>query len=380
MKSFEIFINKNFYYIFVSFKKSKELLKMASVIQQIIVVYQLLYIVILFITGLFLLVRMHKTKLYNLAGLVAFFLLFPMQLLGQFLFPFMIYAIITGTGYIFLLFFIQNTFYRESNFPFLIILIIMVILRILDFFIRLTYEFTIPESSILEAGTLPIYYTFMTIVALETMISFLWLARAAYITHKKIKNEDIEPWIKNRYVFIEISSLIFAISGFVLIFWPSSTLGLTPTGTTINLVYTLFIGNVLILFAITSLIGWVMPSKLKVYFNKNYEPLEDKEYTEGEIIAILNYLSDFLANKLDLSTTAVRGMIKLAVHEEFSPIEHDKPLNYGNLKSVIQNPLKERIEKLKDQQHLDVETIDVLINETLSQLNKGQSLITMSNI
>ena len=353
---------------------------MSSTIGLILVIYQLVYIVILFITGLFLLLRMQKTRLYNLAGLVIFFLLFPMQLIAQFAFPFVIYAMITCTGYIFLLFFIKFTFFRESDSPFVIILIVLIILRISDFFIRVLYHFTIPEPSSLELNLLPIYYTFMTIVALESMIPSLWLAFTTSNIHKKIKNEDIEPWIKKRYVLIKISSFIFAIGGFVLIFWPTGSLGLNPTATMINLIYSLIIGNVLILFAITSLIGWVMPNKIKAHFNKNYEPLEEKEYTQGEIVTIINYLGDFLAKKINLTPVAIRGMIKLAIKDEYCPIQHDKPLNYGNLKCVIQKPLKERIEKLQEQHDINEETMNSLIAETLNQLNKGQSLITMSNI
>ena len=353
---------------------------MASPIGLILIVYQLVYIFILFITGLFLLLRMQKTRLYNLAGLVLFFLLFPMQLIAQFVFPFLIYAMITCTGYIFLLFFIKYTFFRDCDSPFILIFIVMLVLRISDFFIRVLYEFTIPESSVLEIGQLPIYYTFMVIVALESMIPSSWLTLAASTTHKKIKDEDLEPWIKKRYVLIKISSIIFAIGGFVLIFWPTGSLGLTPTETLINLVYSLSIGNVLILFAITSLIGWVMPNKIKTYFNKGYEPLEEKEYTKGEIITIIKYLGNFLAKKINLTPEAVRGMIKLAIRDEYCPINYTQPLNYGNLKCVIQKPLKERIEKLQNQEKIDEEMTNSLIAEMLNQLNKGQSLITMSNI
>ena len=47
---------------------------------------------------------------------------------------------------------------------------------------------------------------------------------------------------------------------------------------------TIIITSLNIIFAVLSLIAWVMPKKLKDYFNRDYSKLEDEEISEEQLL------------------------------------------------------------------------------------------------
>jgi hypothetical protein len=89
---------------------------------------------------------------------------------------------------------------------------------------------------------------------------------------------------------------------------------------------------------------------------------------------IINYLGESLSKSINITPPAARGLIKLAIKEEFGPFMPLEQVNYKNLKLVIENSLKLRLFKL------EIEESSVIIEILLDKLNKFQSLISMSNI
>jgi len=81
-----------------------------------------------------------------------------------------------------------------------------------------------------------------------------------------------------------------------------------------------------------------------------------------------------LANLINISPPAARGLIKLSIKDEIGPFKPMEQINYEDLKSTIENSLKKRIMKLKI-----INTIQI-INYLLDELNKNQSLITMAGV
>lgn len=89
---------------------------------------------------------------------------------------------------------------------------------------------------------------------------------------------------------------------------------------------------------------------------------------------IINYLSDILAEKIKISPSATRGLIKLSIKDQLDPyfdFDFDQ-LTYNQLKLSIQNTLKERLLKLQ------IDNVDELIDLLLIELKENQSLITMN--
>ena len=138
-------------------------------------------LVAIFLTGIFLFIRMNKTDLYNLFGLAAFFIVYGLQLLGEFLFPIIVNAVLAQMCIIFLLFFIKNTFYKESLRGFPLIILIFVLLKAIDFFLRLEYNFQIPQETDLTKSEIQIYYIFVTIAFLEVAPTLTWLSYSSLI-------------------------------------------------------------------------------------------------------------------------------------------------------------------------------------------------------
>jgi len=89
---------------------------------------------------------------------------------------------------------------------------------------------------------------------------------------------------------------------------------------------------------------------------------------------IINILGNGLANKINISPTAARGLIKLSIKDEIGPFKPLELINYDDLKSTIQNSLKARLK------NLDIFNAEMIISDLMDELNKNQSLITMAGV
>ena len=92
------------------------------------------------------------------------------------------------------------------------------------------------------------------------------------------------------------------------------------------------------------------------------------------MLIIIDYLSEILAENLQISPTAIRGLIKLSIKDQCGPFIDLSQISYDDLKRSIQITLKERLLRLNIDNALEL--VDLL----LSELKKNQSLITMDRI
>jgi hypothetical protein len=236
-------------------------------------------LVAIFLTGIFLFIRMNKTDLYNLFGLAAFFIVYGIQLLGEFSFPIIVNAVLAQMCIIFLLFFIKNTFYKESLRGFPLIILIFVLLKAIDFFLRLEYNFQIPQETDLTKSEIQIYYIFVTIAFLEVAPTLTWLSYSSFNVYYNLKRYEIEPWVKIRYLLIGFSSLMLALSNISSFFLPYQ-----GGYESVNPIHIVFIAISFIIFSFGNLIAWLMPKKLKIYFNRNYKPKVQEDLSENELM------------------------------------------------------------------------------------------------
>jgi predicted DNA-binding antitoxin AbrB/MazE fold protein len=89
---------------------------------------------------------------------------------------------------------------------------------------------------------------------------------------------------------------------------------------------------------------------------------------------IIRILGDKIAEKVNISPPAARGLLRLAIKDQLGPF---KPLNQIDLKDfklVIENSLKQRLK------NLEISNNDKVIESIIEELKKLQSLITMENI
>ncbi len=339
-----------------------------EILYLIFLLFLITYLATILITGIFLLIRAYKTRMINplYAGLAWFLIGFAQIGIVLFKFNIAFNSIFGISSFIFIMLFTNSTFHKErkTNLP-KVILIISVLLAFCSWF--LNFLRVILNNQII------VYYSHSVIDLIYRLIVMNWMAWSSYQVYKVIKEHDIEPWIITRYKIIYIFSPILSVYALVVIFQPYNV----QFGTTTNLQSYIVFGTtatLAIVYGIAFMLAWIMPSKFKSYLNKGYEPLESKEYSQEEIIEIFKYLGDILAEKINITPVATRGLIKLAVKDGLDPFKPLNQINYGNLKMVFNKELKERLIKL------NVQNVESIIEDILNHLIKGQSLITMANI
>ena len=249
-------------------------------LENVLPVILMICIFVILFTGVFLLYRMIKTKLFNLFGLAMFFILYGIQFIGAFLFPYVFAAFFSQICLLFLIIFIKNTFYKDSkSFLTPIVIITFIVLKVFSTTIALLYNFKIPPTILIRPSQFFIYYTYVTLIVLEVTIPSIWLACNALKIYRRLKNYDIEPWVKKRYLLIAIPSLIFAASAIASYFMPLQG-GFEAT----HPVVSIFVASSFIIFSFGNLFAWVMPKKLKKYYNRNYEVPISEELSEKDLL------------------------------------------------------------------------------------------------
>ena len=91
-------------------------------------------------------------------------------------------------------------------------------------------------------------------------------------------------------------------------------------------------------------------------------------------IEIIKFLGDKLADQVNITHLAGRGLLKLSIKDEVGPFKPLEKLSYEDLKSTIQNALRDRLIKL------EIINPNQIITFLLNELNKNQSLIIMAGV
>jgi hypothetical protein len=89
---------------------------------------------------------------------------------------------------------------------------------------------------------------------------------------------------------------------------------------------------------------------------------------------LIKLLGNKLAEKINVSSPAGRGLIKLAIKDELGPFKPLNQLEFIDFKNTITNSLKIRLEKL------EISSTREIIDLLLENLTKNQSLITIGGV
>ncbi len=89
---------------------------------------------------------------------------------------------------------------------------------------------------------------------------------------------------------------------------------------------------------------------------------------------IIKSLGESLADKISISPTAARGLIKLSIKDELGPFTNVNKVNFNDLHKTISNSFKKRLV------NLSIQDVEVITESMLTQLKHIQSLITMANV
>ncbi len=247
-----------------------------------IVPLYLIYVLLQLFVGIYLFYRFYKTKFRNLIPLALFFILTSFEGVMSLLEFNIIIQVHQFIPNLVLLFFIQYTFYKDRKSPFKILFFSIITLKVINFSIALIFPISIPMTASLTINQLPFYYIYLVIVFVIISLSELWLAYSALSYYFSNKKTNLEPWVKKRYLLIGIAALILSLEGVLWLFLPPSPEGFENPqsfiiGFLVVIVYTLF--------TLTSLIVWIMPKKLKNFFNRNYKNAHDNKLSEEELLS-----------------------------------------------------------------------------------------------
>jgi hypothetical protein len=158
-------------------------------------------------------------------------------------------------------------------------IISFVILKAFDFYFRFHFSFQVPLLITINADQIPLFYIFVTITVLEVSPPLTWLGYKAIRTNVNLKNYEIEPWVRKRYLLIASSALVLATSDIFTFFLP-------PGGgyKAVHPALMIFIAFSFLTFSFGNLIAWIMPKRLKDYLNRGYTPPSDEILSENELL------------------------------------------------------------------------------------------------
>jgi len=198
---------------------------------------------------------------------------------------------------------------------------------------------------------------------------FTFHSLKAYLTVKDVKS--IEPWVNRRYTLVIIYGILLFIGNLIFILDPSILINFNLMSIVNMIIY--------IILPLLEYLAWVMPEWFKNWLNRKYEPFKETLLSKKELNDMIEFLAEYLSLSLDFSSTASRGLLKLAIKEELGKFKQMKQIHYRELRAVINKSLSKRLEILKSQGKVEISDIQPIIQGILKKLDEGQSLITMGN-
>lgn len=173
-----------------------------------------------------------------------------------------------------ILYFIKITFYENKKsafYPILGFVIVLAIINIVCAFLKASgtkgYELMLVDV-FSHSG--------------KRIIAYIWLLKPAIAAFYHIKSDsNVEPWIKWRYIFVIIggASGLIAVLTAVFLIPIAKELTFNPTFNIVMSCLFITVGS--------EYLAWVMPTKLKKFFNRNYKSVvgKDEELDETAIMS-----------------------------------------------------------------------------------------------
>nr|MDO8113002.1 hypothetical protein [Candidatus Sigynarchaeota archaeon] len=280
-------------------------------------------------------------------------------------------------GPLVIVFFVRDTFFKNTKSFFKLIFLIAAAFTILTITVKIIR---------IIIGDPPFFYLLNQLLLLVVFaVSYAWFAHSSVKSFLRMrKNSSIEPWIRKRYRLLTGSSIATMCTTV-----PSLFMGGTENFYTINGFFVvLFIVSDLLVFSSLNYLCWIMPAWFKKRINEGIL-LEDearfvefsvpatdrlkKALTNRETMAIVDYLGNVLASLIKKSAPAAKGLLLMAIDTEFGDWDM-QILDYSDLNKVISQSLKAKLEQLGFN---DASTIT---SRLADELRNNQSLLVMMTV
>lgn len=242
------------------------------------IILSIIAFLIIIIITVILFIRMRQKKISNLKWLVLFFLcqffIGLIWLARSIAILEIVYYIIRLISSVSLIMFIKETFYKDKQTIFLVVLLTVVSLMVG------TIIFVLLRS--IQSSDL-LYLLDLYFMGNAAMITATWYAVASFSSFYLIKEKDIEKWIKLRYQILGISAVFYIIRGFLITFN-----GIIETLSPVPFVLEFYTNiNIIIflLFSLGNFYAWVILGTKKD--NSKGEISKEDEISEEEMTKML---------------------------------------------------------------------------------------------
>ena len=186
------------------------------------------------------------------------------------------FSIAISCLYVFYAFFTHLTFYGGKKSPIKYILVINIIAAILMLILTISAEL---QGEWANADTLPtdlhIFFSIALYINIGmNVINSGWRFISSRVSYGEIKeNEAVEDWIKMRYKFVMISSILWIIVGLT----SPLIIASLAINITVSLIFFAYVG--------LEIISWGAPKKIKAWANRNFKSKDESaSMSEEEIL------------------------------------------------------------------------------------------------
>lgn len=290
----------------------------------------------------------------------------PLHILVQ---PFASLCIITFT---------KRAFYEQARSNYALIMSVAILFAGLTFIVRV-YRLYAGDSGLLYLmNQLVLFFVFTP--------GYAWLAKACFDAKRRLsKDHGIAPWIQKRYMLLGTSAMFTAFMITPSFFMESSSSFNTMAGFFVLL---LIVMDCLV-FSILNYLCWVMPLWFKRRLgmsavealvemprpSEQHEILtgNDETLTNRAMMAIIDYLGNKLAVRINKSPGALKGLL-LVIFQSEREGSGEKPLRLSDLKHAITVGLRSRLEQL------GIKDAIAITKQFSDEVTQNQSVLIMMSV
>jgi hypothetical protein len=222
-------------------------------------------------------------------------------------------------------------------------------------------------------------YFLQTVVSISMVaLSFAWYAVNGYKAYHESLLSHAPAWLIKRNKFVMFSAILYIFAPLSWLLFPFDEAGFSSP---LYIIPSIAVLVIVSLFIVLTILGWISPEWFKRLLDKNYaKPAElitamDVEQQDGqgiervtealnssEIISIIDYIGQHVANLTKRSPSAMKGLLLLAIKTQL----HDEALyhaRYGEIESVVKTTFKELLARsgVEDPQAIIAKVLDFLV-------------------
>lgn len=199
------------------------------------------------------------------------------------------------SAYVLMVFFINETYYKNRRSPKNLILVLCVIIYV----VQMVLSVSIYELGLITQSVITQTVSNILDMILNSSV-FLWFGLASHNALQNLKNKEIEPWIKLRLRLVAFSAFIMVFFEVPSLMRYDPSIEYADPDNLLSMIVVFIHLAILLLFVVAEGIAWMMPKWLKTYLNKESEftftSKEEEEITEE---VILKRLREALWNEPD---------------------------------------------------------------------------------